>query len=130
MLTTVNTKEYGNVSNPHLFILNGSTYIISLGFTKYKSETMISSLVRSTLYFDILSIYCYSVNKNLRYILEKYRFKDQSLTRIIEKGKAGEFPLFIRPVKREYSESDFFIDRLDTRKIFCWKLKEICSDGA
>jgi len=80
-------------------------------------------------HFDIISIYSYSLNDDLLKILRKRHFKTKSLTRTIEKRKDGEWPLFIRPVKRNYAETDCFINGLDIRKIESWAIKEICSDG-
>jgi hypothetical protein len=80
--------------------------------------------------FDILSVSNYSVTDNLSTIFKKLNFKKNSLTRLIEKSKHGEIPLFIRPVKQNYAEGDCFIKGLDIRKVENWTLKEICSDAS
>ena len=81
-------------------------------------------------HFEIVSIYNYSLTDAISPILRKLHFKTNSLTRIIEKRKKGEVPLFVRPVRHDYSETDCFINGLDIRKINSWEIKEICSDGA
>ena len=57
-------------------------------------------------------------------------FKKISLFRIIEKRIKGELPLLIRPVKHNYSDSEFFVEGLDLRKIENWHIKGICSDDS
>jgi len=81
-------------------------------------------------HFEIVSIYNYSLTDTISPILRKLHFKTNSLTRIIERREKGEVPLFVRPVKNDYSETDCFINGLDIRKIESWAIKEICSDGA
>jgi hypothetical protein len=80
-------------------------------------------------HLDIVSIYNYSLTDNLSQILKKLNFKTNSLTRIIQRRVEGEWPLLVRPVKRNHVESDCFIKGLDIRKIESWAIKEICSDG-
>lgn len=80
--------------------------------------------------FDIVSICNYSLTDVISRILKKLHFKTNSLTRLIEKSLHGEIPLFIRPAKRDYTESDYFIKGLDIRKMENWALKEVYSDAA
>lgn len=80
-------------------------------------------------HFDILSIYTYSLNDSLLQKFKRFKFKKNSITRKLEKKKNGEIPLFIRPVKRNFSEDDFSINNLDVRRIDSWSIKEIFSDG-
>ncbi len=79
--------------------------------------------------FDIVSIYNYSFDNNLSQVFENLRFKTNSLVRKIERKLQGEWPILVRPVKRNYTESDCFIEGLDIRRIESWSIKAICSDG-
>ena len=78
--------------------------------------------------FDVLSIYHFSLTDILKLKMQNLGFKKVSLFRIIERRVHGELPLLIRPVKRKYSESDFFVEGVDLRKIENWHIKGICSD--
>lgn len=78
---------------------------------------------------DILSIYSYSADNNFFRQLKYFNFKVNSITRQLERVKKGEIPLFVRPVKSNYSDDDFIIEGHDIRKIDNWSLKEIFSDG-
>jgi len=81
-------------------------------------------------HFDILSIYSFCVNDMLLKTLQGLGFKINSLARILERKLHGELPLLIRPVKETFTDRDFFIGEIDTRKIEHWSLKPICSDAA
>jgi GNAT superfamily N-acetyltransferase len=81
-------------------------------------------------HFDILSIYSFCLDDAFQRTLGGLGFRKNSLVRIIERKLYGELPLLIRPVKETYTESDFFIEGVDMRRIENWLLKPICSDAA
>jgi len=78
-------------------------------------------------HFDIIHI----LSTNLRYdflqVLKRMKFKTNNT---IHRQQWGEWPLFVRPVKKNYNDNDWYIDGLDIREIKNWEIKEICSDGA
>ena len=108
---------------------NKRGFISDYSADDYVAIEEILNFILKNKHFEIVSIYSYSINNDLSKILRKLRFKNKSLTRTIEKRKEGEWPLFIRPVKPDYGETDCFIEGLDIRKIESWEIKEICSDG-
>jgi len=79
---------------------------------------------------DIISIYNFSLTDNFSRILKNLSFRENSLIRLIEKRLNGEWPLLIRPVNKDFSESDLNIEGTDIRKAGNWEIKEICSDAA
>ena len=81
-------------------------------------------------YFDVLSIYHFSLIKDVEHTVQDLGFKKVGLIRVVEKKINGELPLLIRPVKQNYSHNDFFVEDLDLRKIENWYIKGICSDDA
>ncbi len=80
-------------------------------------------------HFDIFSIYNFGLNDKLLHILKNLSFNTNGLTQKIERLFDGEWPLLIRPVKKNFIENDWFIEDLDTRNIDSWQIKPICSDA-
>jgi len=98
-----------------------------------RDETSIEKILKFIIkarYFDVLSIYYFSLTDNIKHKVQDLGFKKVSLFRTIERRIDGELPLLIRPVKHKYSDSDFFVEGLDLRKIENWHIKGICSDSA
>lgn len=98
-----------------------------------EDETSIEKILKFIIkarFFDVLSIYHFSLDNNIKHKLQDLGFKKVSLFRAIERRFNGELPLLIRPVKHNYSYSDFFVEGLDLREIENWHIKGICSDDA
>lgn len=96
------------------------------------NETALEALLRFMIrqrHFDILSIYNFGVHDVFLQMLRNLSFKTHGLLRQIEKRKMGELPLLIRPVKKEYTENDWFLEDVDMRTIKNWRFKEIGSDA-
>jgi dihydropteroate synthase len=81
-------------------------------------------------HIDIISIHNFSLSKNFSRVLKNLRFRNNSLIRVIEKQLNGEWPLLIRPVNKDFTESDLNIAGTDIRKPENWEIKEISSDAA
>ena len=79
-------------------------------------------------HFDVLSINDFCLDDIRSQMADRLRFKRNGLIRMAERKMTGELPVLIRPVKEHYSESDYFIDGLDVRRIENWSFKGICSD--
>jgi len=85
--------------------------------------------------FVVLSIYDYGIDDKLRKVLSSFLFIKnhplKRLKRIIVKSsdERQPLPLLIRPVKKSFTEDNFFIEKVDVRKIDNWRLKPICSDA-
>jgi hypothetical protein len=92
-------------------------------------ETILNFIIKMK-HLDILSIYNFSLTDNFSRILKNLRFRENSLIRVIEKRLNGEWPLLIRPVNKDFAESDLNIEGTDIRKAGNWEIKEICSDAA
>lgn len=108
---------------------NRRGYIMDYAANDSKVIEKILTFIIKMKHFDIVSIYNYSLDDNLSQIFKNLRFKTNSLVRIIERKLQGEWPILVRPVKRNYAESDCFIEGLDIRRIESWAIKGICSDG-
>ena len=80
--------------------------------------------------FDDVKILNVGVDEHLWETLRSRKFKKWGLQRCIRKLVGGEYPVLVRPVKRECAADDWFLDGLDIRDMESWKLKEICGDGA
>ncbi len=80
--------------------------------------------------FDEVNILNVSVDAYLWETLKSRRFKRSGLQRRVRKLVHDEWPLLVRPVKRECAADDWFLDGLDIRDMESWNLKEICGDGA
>jgi hypothetical protein len=109
---------------------NKRGFIVDFSADETTAVEKILGYVIKMKHYDIISIINYSLNDSISGLINKLQFKENSLTRRMEKRGIGEWPLFVRPVKHDYSEKDFIIENLDTRNIKNWSLKEICSDGA
>ena len=109
---------------------NKRGYIVDISADETTAIEKILGFIIKLKHYDIISIVNYSLNENLEPVLKKLQFKENSLTRLIENRRNGEWPLFVRPVKYDYTESEYIIEDLDIRNIENWSLKEICSDGA
>ena len=81
-------------------------------------------------HFNVLSISAYSVTGSMAAALKNFKFKRHGILRTIEKKIEGEWPLLVRPVKKNPEEQDYFIEGLDIRNPLNWSIKEICSDGS
>jgi GNAT superfamily N-acetyltransferase len=106
----------------------GRGYILDYAQT---DDTAIEKILRYAVkmnHFEVLSIYNFALCDSFSKTLYSLRFKSSSVIRTIEKRVKGELPLLLRPVRREYVESDFFVQGLDMRKIDSWRLKGICAD--
>jgi len=98
-----------------------------------RDETSIEKILKFIIkarFLDVLSIYHFSLTDNIKHKVQDLGFKTVSLFRVIERRIRGELPLLIRPVKHDYSDSDFYVEGLDLRKIENWHIKGICSDDA
>jgi len=92
-------------------------------------EKILKHIIKSR-YFDIISIYNFNLDPIFLQILQRLSFKKKNLMRMIESRFTGEVPLFVRPVKTNHIEEDWYIEGLDIRDIRNWSLKPICSDSA
>ena len=109
---------------------NRRAYIVDYA---QKDETSIERILKFIIKarcFDVLSIYHFSLTDDIKSKVQSLGFKKASLFRAIERRIKGELPLLIRPVKNNYSDSDFFFEGLDLRKIENWHIKGICPDDA
>ena len=80
--------------------------------------------------FDEVNILNVSVDEYLWETLKPRKFKRWGLQRPVRKIVRGEWPLLVRPVKRECSEDDWFLGGLDIRDMESWNLKHIAGDAA
>jgi hypothetical protein len=92
-------------------------------------ETILDFIIKMK-HIDVISIYNFSLSNNFSRILNNLRFRNNSLIRLIEKQLNGEWPLLIRPVNKDFNESDLNIAGADIRKPENWEIKEISSDAA
>jgi hypothetical protein len=109
---------------------NRRGYIIDYAQEDETSIEKILKFIIKESFFDVLSIYHFSLTDNMKHKLQDPWFKKVSLFRAIERRIKGELPLLIRPVKQNYSDSDFFFEGLDLRKIENWNIMGICSDDS
>jgi len=107
---------------------NRRGYIVDYAQGDETSIEKILNFIIKARYFDVLSIYHFSLTDDIKSKVQKLGFKTASLFRAIERRIKGELPLLIRPVKHNYNDSDFFVEGLDLRKIENWHIKGICSD--
>jgi len=109
---------------------NRRGYIVDYAQEDETSIERILKFIIKARCFDVLSIYHFSLIDTIKHQVQDLGFKNVSLFRAIERRVNGELPLLIRPVKHNYSESDFFVEGLDLREIKNWHIKGICSDDA
>ena len=105
-------------------------FIVDYARTDEDAIEKILKFIIKTGYFDVISIYRFSLDDDIDRTVKYLGFKTISLFRAIEKKISGELPLLIRPVRHNYSDKDFFVEGLDLRKIDNWHIKGICSDDA
>jgi hypothetical protein len=111
-------------------LITGRGYILDYAQTE---DTAIENILRYALkmkHFPVLSIDNFGLSDSFSETLARLHFKRNSLIRTIERRIKGELPLLLRPVRRKYVESDFFVKGMDTRKVENWKIKGICADDA
>ncbi len=109
---------------------NRRGYIVDFAFEKSSALEEILAFCIKNKFFNIMSVYSYSLTDRVSGILKKFHFKTDGITGFIEKKINGEWPVLVRPVKRNYTENDVFIEDIDIRKVQNWWFKEICSDGS
>lgn len=103
-------------------------YILDYAENERGSLQKIFQYIINTKHFDILSTYNFSLNDELSATLNGLGFRTSGILQKIEKYLSGECPLFVRPIKNEFVEEDWFIEGLDVRDIDNWEIKGICSD--
>ena len=109
---------------------NRRGYILDYAETDEGSiENILRHIIKKR-HFDIISIYNFNLNPTLFKTLLTFSFKTYSLMRMLESRFVGEMPLFVRPVKSDFIEEDWYLEGLDIRDIQNWSLKPICSDDA
>jgi GNAT superfamily N-acetyltransferase len=92
----------------------------------------ILSYVIKKRHFDILSTWSFGLRDDFAKTLKSLHFSSNNLLSKIEKTFRSEFPslpVFVRPVKKQYTEEDWFIEGLDIRDINNWEINGICSDN-
>lgn len=80
--------------------------------------------------YDKVNILSVGVDDRLWRTLKSRKFTKWGLQRRVQKLTGGEWPVLVRPVKREYGVDDWFLEGLDIRELESWRLKPICGDGA
>lgn len=78
---------------------------------------------------DILSVYDYSIVGQWRRLFAQFGFQEGGLLAMIEKKTRGNYPLLVKPVAENPTETDWKVADRDIRNIGNWSIKEICSDG-
>jgi hypothetical protein len=79
---------------------------------------------------DILMINRFAFDRNSGPLFERHGFKKDKLLKKVDRARYGEYPLLIRPVKKNFSAADFIVADVDLRKFSNWSLKPFCSDYA
>ena len=77
--------------------------------------------------FNLISVLNLTLPSNLRRILKKRHFYRYEIIEKMRKKDTFDLPTLIRPIKKDYNEDDWFLDRVDTRDISNWKILGICS---
>jgi hypothetical protein len=104
-------------------------YILDYADIDGDSVTRLLRYMIQNRHFDILSIYHFSIDDELRQRFRDLGFKVKGLMRILEEKKTGELPVLIRPVQKSYTETEWNVEGLDIRNIKNWQMTEICSDS-
>ena len=92
-------------------------------------EDILKFVIRKK-YLDVISIYNLNLPPDIAEILTRTGFRSKGILRRFEKKIIGEWPLMIRPVKKDISATDWLIENLDVRHMGSWDIKEICSDSS
>ena len=108
----------------------GQGFIVDYGQESEGGIGRILDHINEMAEFDEVNILNVSVDAYLWETLKSRRFKRSGLQRRFRKLVHDEWPLLVRPVKRECAADDWFLDGLDIRDMESWNLKEICGDGA
>jgi len=138
-ITPVRTEEYfqwkmRNSKNKYLFFgykdrsyvifstqPNGNNgYIVDYVVENVEDLDNILRFILKTKPFNFTMVYNYGVCNKLSKVLKGLNFEESSMT----------WHLLIRPVKKDFSERDWFVEGVDTRKIENWNMRAICSDDA
>lgn len=99
-------------------------YIIDYTENDIEAFEIILKRIMVTKFLNMIYIRDINLSKNVLPVLKKYKFADNNL-----KNKSL-CPILVRPVKKDFVESDWFVNGLDMRDINNWKLKGICSEWA
>jgi len=92
-------------------------------------ETILRYAIKKN-HFNALSIFRFSLDHHLERVLKGLGYRVNTLERLLNKKRHGEWPLLVRPVSQDFTENDWFIEGLDIRQVDSWDIKEICSDGS
>ena len=107
----------------------GRGFIVDYGQKGEEPIGRILDHIAESVDYDELNILNVSVDKYIWKTLKARKFKKWSLRLSLSKMVRGEYPLLVRPVKRECSEDDWFLGGLDIRNMENWKFKHICADA-
>jgi hypothetical protein len=107
---------------------NGQGFIVDYGQKGDEPIGRILDHIVEMAEFDGVNILNVSVDELLWETLKRRKFKRRSLLRSVRRRVYGEWPVLVRPVKRDCSESDWFLGGLDIRNMENWKIKGICGD--
>ncbi len=105
-------------------------YVLDYAGTNIESVEAIFREISGMRHFDVISIYRFSLENDLRNRLEDLGFKPGGFLRRLEKKIKGELPLLVRPVEKSLGAKDFFLEGLDIREPKNWHIRGICSDAA
>lgn len=109
---------------------NGRGHIVDFASEKKAALEKIFTFIINNKIFTVMSIYNYSDTEQIAEMIKRFNLKRGRLKRRKTRQKRVECPVMVRPLETNYTEKDFFIKGIDTRKFKNWSLKEICSDGA
>ena len=79
--------------------------------------------------FDMLTVWDITLDEELSAVLKKMRFGVKGFNTKIIRHTETQPPILVRPLKKEYTEDDWFIRDVDMRDISNWDISEICSDA-
>ncbi len=109
---------------------NRRAYIVDYGArTEAALEPILAHLARQRT-FDIVSIWDLGLERGLCDLLTAFAFRRRGPLRLMEKKVAGDWPVLVRPVRRDFTSADWVVNGIDARHGASWRLREICSDGA
>ncbi len=79
--------------------------------------------------FSLISIYSFTPNPELRRLLDQLGFRVDCAYERLRRRMNRVWPLFVRPVRVNPEDEDWFVERLDIREISSWEISEIRSDA-
>lgn len=107
---------------------NNNVHILDYAQSKSTAIQEILRHIINSKYYDMISIWNIDLENELLQTLKRLHFNTNPIYGKIENMLRGSQYLLIRPIRKEFTEEDWFVQGVDSRNIENWAINEFCYD--